>query len=544
MSGGTAIYTIAYAYDAADELLTASDPDSSYTFTYDGDGDALTADNNGTPGVPDVILTSVYDSMGDRTSLSAAIAGVQDFANTYVYDADQRLTVVQQQSQTGGNAVAQKEVDFAYNALAKPTSVSYYNYIGVGPRTDVATGVSTYDAGNRLIGLAYTAAGGTIQIDSFGWGYDNADNVISFASNAGAATYSHDNTNQVTGASYTGTNQPTNESYSYDSNGNRTNTGYSTGTNNQLTSDGTFNYTYDAEGDRTSRTRISTAYATDYQTTYTWDYRDRLTDVEYFDNNSVLTKHVHYTYGVFDHLLATEVDTTGGGSYNLVEHYVLDVSPETPQAGVPGTALAQPAFQFDGSNNLTVRYLEAVDRIFAEGAVSSPTSPDTVTWMLADNLGSVRYVLDNNSNIIDQINYNSFGHVAYESNAAVHHFAGYTGGHVDPNTGLVNDYHRWYDPAAGRWTSQDPSGFVAADPNLVRYAENRATSSIDRTGLSPSPSQFSDPVTQAETRIERPIWEAMQRAVRSANASARATDGGKSAGEAAGASKTTGAVKG
>ena len=38
---------------------------------------------------------------------------------------------------------------------------------------------------------------------------------------------------------------------SHDSNGNRTNTGYSTGTNNQLSSDGTYNYLYDANGNMT-----------------------------------------------------------------------------------------------------------------------------------------------------------------------------------------------------------------------------------------------------------------------------------------------------
>ena len=36
----------------------------------------------------------------------------------------------------------------------------------------------------------------------------------------------------------------------------------------------------------------------------------------------MLTKHVHYVYDVFDHLLATEADTTGGGSYNVIQRYI------------------------------------------------------------------------------------------------------------------------------------------------------------------------------------------------------------------------------
>ena len=47
---------------------------------------------------------------------------------------------------------------------------------------------------------------------------------------------------------------------------------------------------YDADGNRTVRTRISNAYAADYQTKSFYDYRNRMTDQEFFDNNGVLTK--------------------------------------------------------------------------------------------------------------------------------------------------------------------------------------------------------------------------------------------------------------
>ena len=71
-------------------------------------------DNSGTPNVPHVVLASTVDLMGDRTSLAATINGTADFINNYSYDADQRLTMLQQQQQTGGNTVAPKEIDYAY----------------------------------------------------------------------------------------------------------------------------------------------------------------------------------------------------------------------------------------------------------------------------------------------------------------------------------------------------------------------------------------------------------------------------------------------
>jgi hypothetical protein len=80
--------------------------------------------------------------------------------------------------------------------------VSRYDFIGVGPRTDVATGAYSYDAGNRLTGLAYTANVGSISIDDYGWGFDNANNVTSMTSTVdGSASYGYDPTNQLSNRS-------------------------------------------------------------------------------------------------------------------------------------------------------------------------------------------------------------------------------------------------------------------------------------------------------------------------------------------------------
>ena len=58
----------------------------------------------------------------------------------------------------------------------------------------------------------------------------------------------------------------TNNSPSYDPNGNRTNSG-SPGTGNRLLSDGTYDFTYDADGNRIAETKISDLTVTGY----TWD---------------------------------------------------------------------------------------------------------------------------------------------------------------------------------------------------------------------------------------------------------------------------------
>ncbi|HQU44121.1 MAG TPA: hypothetical protein PK867_14975, partial [Pirellulales bacterium] len=179
MSGGTIVETMAYIYDLDGELTSARDPNSAYTFIYDGDGNVLSTDNAGTPNVPDVLLTNGYDLMRDRTSQSATIAGTADYLNSYSYNGDRQLTGVSQQDQNGGNLVSPKELDYDYNALGQFTDVWAYNTLG-GPREDVYRGASTYDGDNRLTGLAYTSNAGTSRIDDFGWTYNAGSLVTSF----------------------------------------------------------------------------------------------------------------------------------------------------------------------------------------------------------------------------------------------------------------------------------------------------------------------------------------------------------------------------
>ena len=62
-------------------------------------------------------------------------------------------------------------------------------------------------------------------------------------------------TDQLTRADHTAQSD---ENYGYDLNGNRTNLGNQTGANNQLLTDGNYNYTYDDEENRMSRTTIGT----------------------------------------------------------------------------------------------------------------------------------------------------------------------------------------------------------------------------------------------------------------------------------------------
>ena len=103
------------------------------------------------------------------------------------------------------------------------------------------------------------------------------EEVHTWASGSSTDTtdYTYTDNNQLTGVTHSNSSFA-NESFSYDSNGNRTMTGYTTGTGNELTSDGTYDYTYDANGNMITKTDI----ATGDELNYTYDFRNRLVEVD------------------------------------------------------------------------------------------------------------------------------------------------------------------------------------------------------------------------------------------------------------------------
>ena len=70
------VNTLEYSFDAASQLLDASNNNSSYALTYDQLGRRTSTDNLGTPGAPNIVLSSSFDAIGNRTALSATIDGL------------------------------------------------------------------------------------------------------------------------------------------------------------------------------------------------------------------------------------------------------------------------------------------------------------------------------------------------------------------------------------------------------------------------------------------------------------------------------------
>lgn len=132
-----------------------------------------------------------------------------------------------------------------------------------------------------------------------------------------------------------------------------------------------------------------------------------------------------------------------------------------------------------GSNSLQTRYLigNQVDQFLAREVNGA------AAWYLTDRLGSVRAITDNSGVVQDTIGYDAFGNITSESNPTYGGTIKYTGRATDSETGFQFDRARYYNPLTGTWTSQDPIGLSATDPNLYRYVQNSPTNYTDPTGL-------------------------------------------------------------
>ncbi len=477
----TTLRTLTYSYDAASQLVSASDPEADYTFTYDNLGRNTSTEYDYAALGFDVVVDESYDALGRRTQLSAEIDGTDDLLNEYEYDYLNRLTQVTQDAQSGGNAVAEKRVDFNYDAEDKQQFASISRYADLAGSDTVAISTYGYDDTDRLTSLTHVD-GSSGSLAGYTWQYDEGNRLTDFTVSgysAEDATYSYDDTDQLTAADRSGTSAD--ESYAYDDNGNRTGGSYSTGDDNQLSSDGTFNYTYDDEGNRLTKTNISTGEVFEYS----WDYRNRLTSITTKDNVGTITHEVEYTYDIFNRRIAKTIDADGAGAGTATEEIYIHEGLREERDGAGDQIL----LMFDESGDLTDRYLHGptVDQVLASEEVTSPSTAGDVLWALSDNLGSVRDVAEydastDTTTVVNHLTYDAFGNVTNETNASVDFLFAYTGRERDTESDLQYNRARYYDAAIGRWISTDPIGFAAGDINLYRYVGNGPMGATDPGG--------------------------------------------------------------
>jgi RHS repeat-associated protein len=432
---GNVTRTLTMTYNSDDWLASEQDPSSKYSFLYYGTGWLAVVDNSGTPSAPHLILTYSYDGFGNRSNLQDNFGG----SVTYGYDAGNDLTSINMTvSGTQG-----PQVTMAYDAGMRMTGQTRFVTSSSGKITQALS----YDNADRLTTIAYSSSQAGA-LATFTYGFDAGNQITSYNGPDGALTYTYDQSGEVTGVG-----GGRSESFSFDLNGNRNSSGYTTGPGNELTGDGTYTYAYDAEGNQTSKTRLSDHE----QWTFTWDYRNRMTQAVEKPSAGVTVTTDQFTYDAEDRRIGNSVNGTQSWfGYDLKNAYI----------------------DFNGSGSVTMRYLMGLglDQLYAR------FDGTTAAFYLTDNIRSVRLLVNASGTVLDQLTYWVYGGIQNETNSANGDRFKYSGREWNSELSLQFNRSRYYDPTAGRWTSQDPIRFQGHDANLYRYVSNKPPSANDPNG--------------------------------------------------------------
>ncbi len=458
---------IEYTYDAQGRLVSTTNRRAqTTTFMYEPHGLVLREDYN------DGSHTDfTYDSHRNLTSASGP-TGVTSFE----YDAADRLTKLTYPSG--------KFLTMTYNANGQRTAMTdqdgftvNYTYDALGRLATVANGAAevaayTYDANGRLIRkdlgndsfttFAYDASGRVTSLvnrDStgnvhsrFDYTFDDLGNVTQLDTLDGTSTYGYDLTGQLTSVLLPGGREIR---YTYDEAGNRISvfdsgatTSYATNDLNEYTAAGTATFTYDADGNVTSRNDATGV------TNYMYDDRGQLV--------SIVTPADAFNYE-YD-ALGSLVATTRNG---VRTDYLID------PFGI-GNVVAQ--FPASGGAEHFIRGL---------GLSAHSSDTGSLSYYQFDPLGNTVGITDDMGAVTGSYSYLPFGEMLSASSAIDNPFTfgGLNG--VLSSAGLHFMRARWYDPSLGRFTSLDPTGFASNDQNLYRFAENDPLSHADPKGLEP-----------------------------------------------------------
>ncbi|WP_324282067.1 RHS repeat-associated core domain-containing protein [Cyanobacterium aponinum UTEX 3221] len=427
-------------------MIYITNPDATYTYSYDEMGRIEIVDNAGTPDVANVILTYDYDEKGNIISVIDTINGVASGLTTYEYDKIDRLISLTQSD----NGVEDKRVDFDYNGISQYEKIDRFSDL-TGNNLVVSSSYD-YDGANRLTSLTHN--NGASDIAFYDLTYDTGSRITQIVDIDGTSSFAYDTRNQLLEANHSDIDD---ESYSYDDNGNRTLSGYVTGVNNELLSDGVYNYDYDNEGNLISQISIATGEVRLFE----WDYLNRLVAVTDFDSSGNVVQIVELSYDMFGQRLSKVVD--GVATYFVYDRddVILD-------------------FVDDGSGiELDMRYLHGnqVDEVLAQ-----ENGDGNVTWLLRDYLGTIRDLVDNSGDVVNHLIYDSYGNVVSETNSAVDSRYRFTGREWDEEIELYYYRARYYSGQTGRFISADPISFDSDTYNLYGYVDNNPINYIDPFG--------------------------------------------------------------
>jgi RHS repeat-associated protein/uncharacterized repeat protein (TIGR01451 family) len=480
-------FTVKYGYDYMGRLTSETDPlGKARSYTYDASGRPKTStDRNG------ATTSYEYDAGGrlSRRNLGAGTAATQGYDGfgrtrtmenrdaklSFDYDLADRLTGLTTSGVPGSDQPT-TAIGYGYDDAGQMTSVTgpdgtaQYGYDGLGrleslvdtdggrfefqrdpvgrllrlTRPNGVTATTAWNAADQRTDVTSTGTGGDV-IEQGHYSYAPGGFVTGLSDSAGSRSFGYQ-----WGADLSSVSDATGqalESYNYDSNGNRTTNGSVYNAANRLVDNNAFGYTYDLDGRLTERRDKSALGA---PTRFGWDAEGQLRSTTEPDGS--ITR---YRYDP----LGRRIEVAGPSGTRRFAY------------GAADNALAE----YDGQN-----FLVATNTF--DNGLDRPLSRHTgghAYYQLQDGLDNVAALTDSQGAVVDRYRYSAFGQPVGDHDQRLNPYS-FAGREWDAGSSTYYFRARYYDPAIGRFISEDP---LETEPNPYSYAENDPLRFRDPTGL-------------------------------------------------------------
>lgn len=521
-SGDTTFGTWSYVYDYAGNKTSQTDPKSQVVnFTYDDINRVLTENYAGATGTEvtyeydtctngighvcesaNAAVTSEYDynKLGQLVTEDRTI-GSNGYTTTYTYDrqGNQLIITNPDSSQVkylydAGGLVNEIEHKESTGSFADIISSITYNPVGLPLVVTFGNGAvttNTYDEDELYRLRTKVTVADTDSVQDLTYTYDSVGNIEQIVDDSDTQTakttdYTYDDLHRLVQAEITNAEEPSlegseqeraDQGFEYDAIGNIiTNpdrgsydydgdqgSSYANPHAVTTTSDGR-TYSYDNNGNVTD----------DEVNTYTWDYNNRLIEVD--DGTDTFT----YSY---------------------------DVAGQRVKADSPGDTLYYPTKFFTDTDSDNEKHIFLGDTAIA--SIQGTNSNADVYMIHADHLTGSNVLTDSGEEISQLIDYYAFGALRLDDQISSYkERRKFTGHEFDTDTGLTYMEARYYDPTLGRFLSQDTVFVNIVNKNKIEegtkieyneylansqllnsysYVANNPLKYIDETGESISP---------------------------------------------------------
>jgi RHS repeat-associated protein len=455
---------VAYSYDNDGNISSRQD-NTGNTFWYYDQLDRLTGyqlpSNGNACSTGGNVVQTDYDLNGNLNYYCDASG-----ETSYGYDTANRMITMQE---PGGSCTSpeSKCAHFGYDNADRRTSTQF-------PTSPSVTQATTYDAAGKPTEIEATRADSPVTTLT-DWTYtyvhpggsSTQDSELRASQtdvvNTAATSYTYNALARLTGADAPGTTNDQN--YTYDANGNRL---------TKVIGSSTTTYRYNAADELCWSVTGTSANACGTAPTGATTYS--------FDANGSQTATSSGWAASYTHKDQTASITPAGGSA-LTFSYQDTTSTNRTAAGATTFDNTQVglARAIDTSSSTTTYYLRTPD-----GGVIGQNRAGSRHYNLTDALGSVIAVLNTSGAVVGTYGYDPWGVITASTGTAVNAYR-YAGGYFDIQTGLTKFGTRYYDPALGRWTQQDPIAGTIGDPGRVNrytYVGDDPVTRTDPTGRS------------------------------------------------------------